>query len=382
MQAVIRAVREFIKKADMILLILCITATIFGVVIISSATNHLGNSRYVLVQLAALALGIVLYVILTLIDVDIIAERRELLLIFCLLFIATLRFFGVVRGGNRSWLDFSWLPFNIQPGEICKIFFIIIIAKIMSVKQNSISAPWTVAQLAGITLLFAGAIMYFSWDDGIALNYVLIFVIMAFTGGVGGGWFLAALATLLVLSPIVFSKLDTYQQERILVLFDETIDPMATGIRWQMNRSLRMLKNGGMAGQGLFNGSMVQSGSLSAQHTDFIFSSAGEELGMIGCLLILLILSAIILRCVQVGIKSENYMNRLICLGIAGLLTSQIAVNVGMCLGVFPVVGLTLPFISYGGSSIVTMFAAMGIVSGIYMRPAPDASARYIRPKM
>ncbi|MBQ5749398.1 MAG: FtsW/RodA/SpoVE family cell cycle protein, partial [Oscillospiraceae bacterium] len=230
--------------------------------------------------------------------------------------------------------------------------------------------------------LFAGSIMYFSWDDGIALNYILIFVIMAFTGGVGGGWFLAALGTLLVLSPIVFSKLDTYQQERILVLFDPTIDPMATGIRWQMNRSLRMLKNGGMAGQGLFNGSMVQSGSLSAQHTDFIFSSAGEELGMIGCLLILLILCAIILRCVQVGIKSENYMNRLICLGIAGLLTSQIAVNVGMCLGVFPVVGLTLPFISYGGSSIVTMFAAMGIVSGIYMRPAPDSSARYIRPKM
>ncbi len=382
MQAVIRAVREFVKKADMILLILCITATVFGVIIISSATNYLGNSRYVLVQLAALALGIILYVVLTLIDVDIIAERRELLLIFCLLFIATLRFFGVVRGGNRSWLDFSWLPFNIQPGEICKIFFIIIIAKIMSVKQNRLSAPWTVAQLAGITLLFVGAIMYFSWDDGIALNYILIFVIMAFTGGVGGGWFLAALGTLLVLSPIVFSKLDTYQQERILVLFDETIDPMATGIRWQMNRSLRMLKNGGMAGQGLFNGSMVQSGSLSAQHTDFIFSSAGEELGMIGCLLILIILCAIILRCVQVGIKSENYMNRLICLGIAGLLTSQTAVNVGMCLGVFPVVGLTLPFISYGGSSIVTMFAAMGIVSGIYMRPAPDSNARYIRPKM
>ena len=252
----------------------------------------------------------------------------------------------------------------------------------MSFKQNKLSSPWTVAQLAGITLLFAGAIMYFSWDDGIALNYILIFVIMAFTGGVGGGWFIAALGTLLVLSPIVFSKLDTYQQERILVLFDPTIDPMATGIRWQMNRSLRMLKNGGMAGQGLFNGSMVQSGSLSAQHTDFIFSSTGEELGMIGCLLILLILCAIILRCVQVGIKSENYMNRLICLGIAGLLTSQTAVNVGMCLGVFPVVGLTLPFISYGGSSIVTMFAAMGIVSGIYMRPAPDASARYIRPKM
>ena len=102
---------------------------------------------------------------------------------------------------------------------------------------------------------------------------------------------------------------------------------------------------------------------------------------MLGCLLILLLLGAIIVRCVYVGIKSGNYMNRLICVGIAGMLFAQVGVNVGMCLGVFPVVGLTLPFFSYGGSSIVTMFAAMGFVSGINMRPAPDSSARYIRPK-
>ena len=185
-----------------------------------------------------------------------------------------------------------------------------------------------------------------------------------------------------MLSPISWTRIfDTYQRQRILVLFDPTVDPSAQSVRWQMNRSLRMLQNGGVAGQGLGKGTMVQAGLLPAQHTDFIFASAGEELGMLGCLAILLLLAAIIARCVYVGVKSGNYMNRLICVGIAGMLLSQIAVNVGMCLGVFPVVGLTLPFFSYGGSSIVTMFAAMGFVSGINMRPAPDSNARYIRPR-
>ena len=158
--------------------------------------------------------------------------------------------------------------------------------------------------------------------------------------------------------------------------------PQAQGVRYQMNRSIRALQNGGITGQGLYQGSMVQSGSLPEQHNDMIFSSIGEELGLLGCLAVLILLTAIIIRIIHVGIKSGNNMNRLICVGIAGMLASQTIINVGVCLGIFPVVGLTLPFFSYGGSSIVTMFAAMGFVSGIWMRPAPDSNARYIRPKL
>ena len=110
MQAIFRAIREFTRKADMVLLLLCVTATIFGIVIISSATNYLGSARYVRIQTLSLVLGIILYVLLTLLDVDIIAERRELLLIFSLLFIGMLRIWGVERGGNKSWLAFSFLP--------------------------------------------------------------------------------------------------------------------------------------------------------------------------------------------------------------------------------------------------------------------------------
>lgn len=382
MKTIGRAIGDFIKKADMVLLLLCIVTTIFGIVAISSATNYYGSSRYVSVQSAALVLGIVIYVLLTLIDVDIIAERRELLLIFCILFIGSLKFFGVQGDtGNSSWLNLPFLPVMIQPAEICKTFFIIILAKTMSVSQNKLSTPLTVGKMGALTLFLFLLIVYVSADTGVALIYLGIFLVMAFVGGVNIVWFLAGLAALGVAAPIIWPLLRGDQKDRILMLFDPSIDPNGLGVRWDTSRSLQAIENGGMTGQGLYNGTMIQSRSIYAQHTDFIFSAIAEELGMLGCIVVLLLLTAIVIRCIYVGIKSHNYMNRIICIGIAGMLLVQIVINVGMCLGVLPVIGLTLPFISYGGSSIVTMFMAMGVVSGIHMRPAPDANARYIRPR-
>lgn len=385
-----RLISDFVKKADMILLMLCTVATIFGIVIISSATATIGNSRYVTVQSIALLLGIMIYVILTLIDVDIIAERRELLLVFCVLFIGVLYFWGVDNGsGNRSWLEVPLVGIDVQPAEICKIFFIIILAKIMSVNQNSLSSPLNVGKMGILTMFFFAFIVVVSDDAGVALTYVFIFISMAFVGGVSMIWFLLAIGALLIAVPVLWniqlpngeSLIGEYQKNRILMLFDPSIDPDGTGVRYQTKLSLRYIQNGGVSGQGLYEGSMVKGNSMPAQHTDFIFSAIAEELGMLGCVVVLLLLTAIVVRCIYVGIKSTNYMNRMICAGIAGMLLFQIVINVGMCLGVMPVIGLTLPFISYGGSSIVTMFMAMGVVSGIHMRPAPDGTARYIRPK-
>ena len=381
LREIFRAIREFVRKADMILLALCVTATVFGIVVISSATNYGGSARYVRTQTLALILGIAVYVVLTLIDVDIIAERRELLLLFCTVFIALLFKWGDTQQGNRSWLNFSFLPFSIQPAELCKIPFILILAKIMSVKQNKLSAPTTILQIGGVTIFLFVLIVAASEDLGVALQYIFIFVIMAFVGGVNFVWFLGALGALAAAAPTIWTHLSDDRRNRILVLFDASIDPDAQNERYQVNRSIRALQNGGIRGQGLYNGTMVQSSSLPMQRNDFIFSAIGEELGMLGCLAVLLLLSAVIIRIIHVGIKSGNYMNRLICVGIAGMMASQILINVGVCLGLVPVIGLTLPFFSYGGSSLITTFLAMGIVSGINMRPAPDVHARYIRPK-
>ena len=150
MHGIWKAISSFVRRADMVLLSLCVAASVFGIVVISSATNVKGSAQFVRVQVMALILGIILYVLFTLIDVDIIAERRELLLILSTLFILLLFPFGDTRSGNRSWLAFSFLPFSIQPAEICKIPFIMILAKTMSIRQNKISHISTVLRLAAI----------------------------------------------------------------------------------------------------------------------------------------------------------------------------------------------------------------------------------------
>ena len=383
MRKLLRALQYFFTRADMLLLFLCVATTTFGIVMIASATNFMNTNRLVLIQVAALLLGLLLYALFTMIDIDILSERREVLFLFNAFFVALLFTpLGVEVAGNRSWIHIPGVPFNIQPPEICKITFIILLSKTMAIHQRTISRPTTVLRLGFHLIFIFGLIAVASRDIGSALMYVLIFLVMLWAGGVHWSWFVAGIAIVAAAAPFVWNSglVKDYQRNRVMMIFDPTIDPAGESVRWHTKNSLLTLTGGGVTGQGLFNGSRTQIGALSQQHTDFIFSVIGEELGIIGCTLVLLMLLAIIIRCVYVGIKSGNYMNRQICIGIAAMLVWQIVINVGMCLGLTPVIGLTLPFVSYGGSSIITMYAAMGIVSGIYMRPAPDSSAHYVRP--
>ena len=170
---------------------------------------------------------------------------------------------------------------------------------------------------------------------------------------------------------------------RIEVIFNPELDPLGTGPAYQTMLAQRSLTGGGLTGQGLFQGHRTQTpGALFAQHTDFIFAAIGEELGFLGCAFVLLLLFLIIFRCIWVGLRSQDTVRRLVCFGVASALIFQVLVNVGMCIGVAPVIGLTLPFISYGGSSIITLYAMLGLVSGIYARPSPISHERYIRPPM
>jgi len=378
----LRALGNFFRKGDILLLCLCVITSLFGVVMVSSAAAHFGGSRYVLVQLAAIFLGVVIYILMSLFDIEILAGQSNLLFLFNILFISTLFIWGVEGNtGNRSWLAFAWLPFNIQPAEICKITYVLINAKVMSGLQRHISEPRSVLKLAGHLVITVLVILLASKDMGVALIYVFAFLVMTFIGGVSRFWFLLGAGGVAVMAPILwFGVFRQDQKNRILALFDPSIDASGEGVLWQTNLSLRSIRGGGITGQGLFNGNVTQSGVNPQQHNDFIFSAIAEELGIIGCILALLLLAAIICRCIYVGAKSGSYMNRLICIGIAGTLFFQVLVNVGMCLGLLPVVGLALPFLSYGGSSIVSTFLAAGIVSGIHMRPSPDGAALYVRP--
>jgi rod shape determining protein RodA len=210
---------------------------------------------------------------------------------------------------------------------------------------------------------------------GSALVYVFVFVCMAFTAGVALRWFILGLTGAGVGFYLLW-ELDViapYMKDRFTVIMDHSFDPQ--GVGWHQTRSLLALGGGGLTGQGLFHGTQTQSDyswSLPFRHTDFIFSVIGEELGLLGCMAAILLLVAIVARCLMVGRSAKTPLEAYICVGIAGMLAFQIIVNIGMCMFVMPVIGLTLPFFSYGGSSIVTLFLAMGMVSGIQKRSRPE----------
>lgn len=371
---------DFFRKGDMILLALCLLTTIFGVVIVSSATAYMGSTRFVVIQLVAAAIGIFLYAVISSIDLDLIMEYRLFLVIFNCVFLLMLIPFGATHGGNRSWLDIPGLPFEIQVAEILKTTYILIMASVMSSHQNRLSKLPSVMHMCLHLVLLVGLNMVLSGDAGVSLIFVFIFIGMAFAGGVHRGWFFLAIGLLVVGFPILWPLLGTYQQNRILVLFDPSIDPNATGIRWHTNQGLLSLTGGEFSGQGLFNGSRTSAGVLTAQHTDYIFSAIGEELGFLGCLAVIILEFAIIARIIYVGIRTPDFARRVVCFGAAMALIFQVTSNIGMNLGITPVIGLTLPFISYGGSSILSLYAMLGLVSGVCARPTPGKQGLYVQP--
>lgn len=376
------AIKKFFYRTDWILLALCLAASIFGIVMIGSASNYHGASSYVSKQIIALVLGLILYVFISFIDMEILAEHQTILVIFSAIFLAMLYPFGVEGDtGNKSWMSIPGMPFMIQPAEYCKILYILVAAQIMTIYQERINSLPCIFRLGLVSAVYVGLIVIISKDAGVALIYVFTFIVMALAAGFSFLWFAAAGAGLAVIVPILWSSglVRDDQKNRIMVLFDESIDPLGTTVRYQASRSLNAISGGGLTGQGLFHGTQIQSGNVPAQHTDFIFAAIGEELGYLGCALCLALLIAIILRILYVGNHSGSYFYRLVCVGIAGTLLFQIIVNVGMCLGVMPVIGLTLPFFSYGGSSILSLYIAMGVISSVRMHPSPDSQQRYLR---
>ena len=385
MHRFIEELKDFSKKADWVLLIMCLVTAGFGLIVIASATQapkfEGTGPRYIIIQLVAIALGVFLFAVVSAIDVDFISEHRMALMLFNVFLLLLLIPFGTDNGsGNRSWLHFPGFPVNIQPAEICKITYILIMASVMASHQNNISSIPSVMHMVLHLGLLVGLNMVLSSDAGVSLIFVFIFIGMAFGGGVSLWWFALAIGAIAAAIPVVWPLLGEYQRERILVLIDPEFDKMGTGARYHSKINLQSLTGGGLTGQGLFNGNRTQGGNLFAQHTDYIFSSIGEELGFFGCLLVMCMEIALIARCIWVGNRCPDYMRRLVCFGAASALMFQVMINTGMCIGVMPVIGLTLPLISYGGSSVVTIYAMLGLVSGAYARPQSLSHERYIQP--
>ena len=277
MRQYIHELKNFFRKGDMVLLLLCLITNAFGVIMISSATNHRGSLRYVIIQIAAALLGIFFYMLVSSLDADFMAEHRVALAAFNTILLLLLIPFGTDLGsGNKSWLDFPFLPIDIQPAEICKIPYIIIMASVMGQYQSSISSWKAVVAMVFHVGLLVGTNFVISKDAGVCLIFVFIFLGMAFSGGVSLFWFLLAGGGIAVGLPFLWNNfLDQYQRDRFQVLWDPTVDPEGIKVRYHSVRSLRSLTGGGWSGQGLYSGIRTQNGELPSQHTDFIFSTVG-----------------------------------------------------------------------------------------------------------
>lgn len=366
-------IRDFLKRADSLLFLLCLAASVIGIVIISSATKSYHSSSYVYVQIAALIIGIVLYFLFTVIDTDIIADQWPLLLVAEIVLLLLLIPFGSEgETGNRSWIRF--LGIGIQPSEVVKVIYIVLSAKHISYLRDyrNLSSPLSVLQIAAHFGILFLLILGISGDLGNALIFFFIFLITMFVSGLKLYWFLFGGAAMAVMIPLAWNNvLSTRQKERILAPYDPTIDPEGYGVNWEPNQAKLALSSGRLTGAGLYQGTQTQSNAIDSKHADYIFAAIGEEMGMIGCIVVILLLTAIILRCVYVGIHSRSTFGMLVCFGVAAAFSFQTFVNIGMCLGLTPVIGVALPFFSYGGSSLFTSFAAMGLVSGIHFKPKP-----------
>jgi len=370
-----RILAEFFQQADLVLLGLCCASTLFGIVLIFSATRYQNSNRSVMVQSAALLLGVGVYIFFSMVDLDILMKKWKWVVAFNVLFIALLITpLGMEVYGNRAWLRIPLIPVNIGPAEFVKITFTLLLAKQLEwlrEEKRDLRSFRSALLVAGHTFLLMGYYVVISGDMGNALTFFFIFLCMAFVAGFALRWF----ALLIfggggaLLAAGLLGLIPAYMLERFVILFDHSIDPLGKG--WQQTRSLLAIGSGGLLGQGYLNGTQTQSGfstNLPARHTDLIFSVCGEELGLLGCLVVILLLVAIIARVLLVARYAHTSFQCYICVGVAAMLIYQTVVNIGMCLFVMPVIGVTLPFFSYGGSSVVTLYIAMGVVSGIKMR--------------
>ena len=371
-------IADIFRQADMLLLALCTVASLFGILMIASATHYAGSLKNVIVQACALLLGVGLYFIVSAIDMNEVAKHWKWLTAFNFGFILLLVTpLGLNINNNRAWLGIEGFPINVQPAEVVKITFIIVLAKqlVWLKEKRDLKSVSSVAMLGGHLVALIGVYYVISGDMGSALVYIFIFVCMVFVAGVAKRWialglFGGAFAFYLLWQE---DKIPDYMKMRFLILFDHDLDPQ--GLGWQQTRGLLALGGGKLTGMGLFQGTQTQSesaASLPFRHTDFIFTVVGEELGLIGCLAVIGLLAAIILRCFTAARRAKTTMDAYICVGMGAMLIFQTVANIGMCLFVMPVIGLTLPFFSYGGSSIVTLFVAMGVVSGVQKRSRPE----------
>ena len=368
MDKIITQIKSFIKETDKILLFLCITVSALGVILVSSATGNGEElfSRDAKVMMLAVSAGIIASLIISVIDYNFIVRLWPIIAGVCLLLMFLLFIPGVgvgpaERPDAKTWIVLGNTGLFFQPSELVKLGFIITFTVHVDYVRDSINSLKNV-----LFLCIHGAIpvllVLVSGDMGSALIFIMIFAVMIFSAGMDLKYFGIGALLIAAAVPVAWKYvLSSIQKDRIYAIINPDEYP---DIIYQQQQGLNAIKSGGIFGKGMFNSTYKN--IVPEIENDMIFSLIGEELGLVGCILTLILFIAIVIKIIRIGKKSKDNTVSLLCSGVAAMMASQVIVNIGMCLQLLPVIGITLPFISAGGSSVVCLYLAIGLILSIY----------------
>ena len=367
MKRIFDSIWNYIKKTDKWFWILTMSASIYGFLLIYSQQRS-GGTNFLKTQIIAVGIGYIVAVFISCIDYRFYGKVWWIFAGVALSLTILVFFIGIqiVGTDDVGWIKIGSITF--QPSELTKICFIITFAKHIStvVKYDKLRSFFGV-----MTLVFHAAIpillIHMQGDDGTALVFGFMFLIMTFSAGVQLRYFISFLLVICVSAPLFYTKImNDDQRNRLLVLFNLD-DNSLTTYGWQQYQGKVSIASGGLFGEGYMNGPRVAKDIVPYQENDFIFTVAGEEFGFIGCTILLLILLFIVIKTMRDAHLADDTFGKMICYGFFSIIATQTVINIGMVLGIFPVVGITLPFFSSGGTSVMCLYFGVGLVQSVYM---------------
>jgi rod shape determining protein RodA len=265
--------------------------------------------------------------------------------------------FGAQMSVTIAGLDFQF-------SEVCKVLMIVVLASYFTRRREKIGKLSTIIG-AGLLMAIPMGMIFLQPDLGTAMVFVAILVGMLFMSGASIGWMGVFAGGVIAVAPLAMQVLDDYQRQRLFCFLDPYADPQ--GACYQLVQALNAVGSGGLFGQGLTAGRQNQLGYLPVQSTDFIFTVVAEELGFVGGLIVLLLFALLVWRILVIGWGARDALGMMVSVGLATMILFQILVNIGMVIGIMPVTGIPLPFITYGGSSMISLLFGMGILQSVRM---------------
>ena len=359
------------KKSSLIIFIIALVICCAGIMSIYSTTYQKEGELLQMTyqrQIVWVILGLIAFFIISNFHYHRLWDAAYMLYIFAIFLLLLVWAVGAISLGAQRWLRFWW--FNFQPSEISKLVIVIFLARYFSSKSVD-----SVSLLVGKSGIMRGLVLPFIFvfvpvaliieqpDLGSGMMILVIFMIMMYLAGVKLRYLVLFLLLALFAMPVFWHFLRSYQQERLMVFLNPQIDPLGAG--YTVIQSKIAIGSGGLFGKGWLSGTQSQLRFLPEAHTDFIFATFAEERGLFGSGILLLLYYFLITEGVRIALRTNDHFGKLFALGITLLLGTQVFINIAMNLGLAPVVGLPLPLMSYGGSSVVTTFIALGILVNI-----------------